>query len=290
LGHGSRGYLKTPKRVEALKGESVKMVACGEYHMGVICQSNSSDKIDSTEDTRIFVWGKGDWGRLGLGNSNSKALPTPLEVYEESENGGQKLVHFSKIRMGKNYSSLIDSHGKLYMFGRNEHQQLGIESAGSFASGGQFDGESTPTLIPQFIDKDVKVKDVALGESITACITQDGRGFIWGKNVYLPHEVNFGKGNRMVECSAGRNHVAFLPMNRKSIFMMGGNWSYQLGQTGQHGGQEVIKLTRHLVPGKKLQVACGSSFTCALIDLEHKFEEDDEEEFTDFTVIDNILN
>ena len=256
------GLSPFPKQVEALKGEFVKQVACGDYHIGVICGPK-----DSNETSQVYVWGKGEWGRLGLGNSDSKALPTPLDMYEDDiENGGTKKTVFSKIRMGKNYSALIDSNGKLYMFGRHDAQQLGMESLRP----SQFDCESTPKLIPRFVENDIKVRDVALGDSITACVTQDGRGFIWGKNVYLPHEVNFGKGVRVIECSAGRNHVAFLPINRRCVYTMGGNWYYQLGTTGQHGTQDVIKLTPQLVPGKKLQVACGNAFTLALIDLERK--------------------
>ncbi|EFC48309.1 hect E3 ubiquitin ligase [Naegleria gruberi] len=286
LGHGKNSWLtdlSKPKQVEALKGEFVKQVAAGQYHTGVICgeQGNS-------ESNQVFVWGKGDWGRLGLGNSNSKPLPTPLEMYEEDENGTRK-TRFETIRMGTNYSALIDSHGKLYMFGRNDGQQLGIETPGNYVSGGQFDGESTPKLLSQFSDRDIKVKDVALGESITACVTVDGRGFVWGKNIHLPHEVNFGKGARVIECAAGKNHVSFVPRNRQAIFMMGGNWSHQLGVKGNFGHQEVIKLTRHLVPGKKLQMACGSNFTLALSNLEYQFDGEDDD-FTDAALIDNAGN
>ncbi|KAL9647219.1 hypothetical protein ABK040_012571 [Willaertia magna] len=265
LGHGkNRKWLKEPKLVESIKGEKVKMIACGEYHMGVLCQDTNYQHVDNFTDTKIFMWGKGEYGRLGNGTT-SKLSPSLLEVKELNENTNElESVNFMKLKCGKNYSSLLDRNGNLYMFGRNDSQQLGIETTIGYASSSQFDAETTPKKL-----KLKNIKDMALGDTITCCVTNDGDAYIWGKSVYLPHKVTFENRNIFITaCFAGRNHVAFLSEDKFNVYMMGSNWYNQLGVEGQFGAKEVLKLTKEVIPGKKLQMALGNGFSMALVDLD----------------------
>ena len=47
--------------------QTIKHVSCGAYHTAVV-----------SDDGRIFVWGSGGLGQLGLGNNEGK--PVPAEV------------------------------------------------------------------------------------------------------------------------------------------------------------------------------------------------------------------
>jgi hypothetical protein len=73
-GHGTTKFATefetlTPTRVEALAGQEVAEIACGYSH-----------SVARTADDRIFVWGCGDDGRLGLGDTKDKTVPTLNEA------------------------------------------------------------------------------------------------------------------------------------------------------------------------------------------------------------------
>jgi alpha-tubulin suppressor-like RCC1 family protein len=69
-GHGTtKKQTLTPTRVEALAGQEVAEIACGYSH-----------SVARTADDRIFVWGCGDDGRLGLGDTKDKTVPTLNEA------------------------------------------------------------------------------------------------------------------------------------------------------------------------------------------------------------------
>lgn len=40
-----------------------------------------------------------------------------------------------KLTLGRNYSAVLTKQGEIYMFGKNEHFQLGFESAGNLLAG-----------------------------------------------------------------------------------------------------------------------------------------------------------
>ena len=76
LGHGHLKNSHTFTRVEALRGKNVVAVAAGHNHTGAIVEE-SSDKA-----SKLYVWGRGDWGQLGTGEGRSYSAPRRIESFD----------------------------------------------------------------------------------------------------------------------------------------------------------------------------------------------------------------
>jgi hypothetical protein len=117
----------------------------------------------------LYTWGKGDWGRLGHNSNSSQTLPKLIDpvFFHDTE--------ISKCSFANNISGALTKDGKIYMFGKNEAFQLGVESSGSYYGGGQFDGVLKPTLFKFFSENNIIVKDFACGDKLSACVTRKYR-------------------------------------------------------------------------------------------------------------------
>lgn len=63
---------QTPGRIDAVNGSGFRVgVSCGLFHSGL------------TVDGDLWVWGKGDGGRLGFGQESSVFVPKLNPLFEE---------------------------------------------------------------------------------------------------------------------------------------------------------------------------------------------------------------
>lgn len=75
--------------------ESVKVgISCGLFHSGLLV------------DGKLWIWGKGDGGRLGLGHEDSVSVPT-LNTFLESN-------AIQSIALGGLHSIALDSSGQVF--------------------------------------------------------------------------------------------------------------------------------------------------------------------------------
>ena len=69
LGNGTTGYATQPERVVGLEGVFVADVAAGGWHSMAI-----------TSDGEVYMWGRGEYGRLGLGDRSGSSKLRPQKV------------------------------------------------------------------------------------------------------------------------------------------------------------------------------------------------------------------
>lgn len=61
-----------PHRVHGFEHERVVQVACGAFHSAAVTQSG-----------RVYIWGKEDYGMLGVGQSSDIETPRRIEIFDQ---------------------------------------------------------------------------------------------------------------------------------------------------------------------------------------------------------------
>jgi len=77
-------------------------VACGRNHTLAL----------TSDGNRLYAWGDGDFGKLGLGSTTSKTTPN---IVDSLRNVGLK-----KIACGTTFSVVLGNNGRVYTFGHGK--------------------------------------------------------------------------------------------------------------------------------------------------------------------------
>ncbi|MCL2380442.1 MAG: hypothetical protein FWC64_02480 [Treponema sp.] len=76
-------------------------------------------------DGSLWVWGRNEWGQLGLGRGNSGLSTRPVRIHHPQAARGTR---WESVNAGDRFTIAIDSAGQLWVWGRNELGQLGQSS------------------------------------------------------------------------------------------------------------------------------------------------------------------
>ena len=109
LGNGTTSNSTVPILIdEGLYGLKISDVAAGGWHSLAI-----------TEEGEVYVWGRGEYGRLGLGDKAgaSKLRPTKVEGLE-----GHRVVEAS---CGGTHTVVVTDEGRIFIWGRGSFGRLG---------------------------------------------------------------------------------------------------------------------------------------------------------------------
>ncbi|KAF0720806.1 Aste57867_1 [Aphanomyces stellatus] len=145
LGFESLDNQMVPVAVPGLDDTSLE-VRCGYYHTIVLCTGG-----------RVFGFGRNDYGQLGVGDvglHTNQRIATPQLI---DELDGKEIV---RISCGCYHSIAVAESGLLYVFGRNNHGQLGT---------GDTTERLTPCAVDTFVGK--RVAMVAAGFYHTVVLT-----------------------------------------------------------------------------------------------------------------------
>lgn len=176
LGQGSRDGVQWPTRVErfAELGEKVTAVACGGQHT-----------LALTESGRLWATGKGEYGRLGRGDTRDELDFEEIDYYEEAMDSILEpgvATRIVSIDAGNNFSAALSSSGELWLWGRNDQGQLGL---GDEAMGDMYSAERYPRLVRGLPDDGHRITNFACGENHIIVRTDTGHIYEWGGRTWL---------------------------------------------------------------------------------------------------------
>ncbi|XP_077975128.1 E3 ubiquitin-protein ligase HERC2-like isoform X2 [Styela clava] len=262
-GHNHRGQLG------GIEGAKVKVPALCSTLISLqpVCLAGGEQTLYSvTGDGKVYATGYGASGRLGIGSSDSIALPTLLESIQH--------VHICKVSVnsGGKHILALSSDGEVYSWGEGGDGKLGHGSRTS---------HDRPRIIESL--RGVEVVDISAGGSHSAAISSRGKLYTWGKGRYgrLGHgdsedrlkpkmvEVLDGYHVRCVACGSGDAQTLCVTYKDDSMEESGIVWSWGDGDYGKlgRGGSEMSKVPVQIDGLKNkyiISVKCGSQFSLAL--------------------------
>ncbi|KAG3034983.1 hypothetical protein PC120_g1121 [Phytophthora cactorum] len=222
--------------------------------------------IHQSMEKRLYVWGSGGTGQLGLGTEDDYALP------QRWENGH---IQLESVTSGGCHSAGIGSDGRLFLWGSDDRGQLGHSTSKL-----EQNFVNVPTETVACIPRESKTKLIACGWWSTLAVVsskcgdrqQGDRVFSWGSNDH--HQL--GRDQRTaVESSAQIVHlpprlqVASIACGWKHSLLAtaeGGVFSWGSGRHGQLGlGAEVLKTE---VP-QSVEALKGTAITNVFCGWEH---------------------
>ncbi|GLU21823.1 hypothetical protein SLE2022_379390 [Rubroshorea leprosula] len=224
-------------------------IGCGLFHSGLVV------------DRRLWMWGKGDGGRLGFGSENPVFLPT-LNTYLDS-------VH--SIALGGLHSVALTSHGQVLTWGYGGFGALGHSV---------YHRELVPRLVEgHWVGK---IKHIATSGTHTAAITESGEIYTWGRDegdgrlglgpergpnegggLSIPSKVKALPVPVAAVCCGGFFTMALTEGGQ--LWNWGANSNYELGRGDKIGGWKP-KPIPSLEDVRIIQIASGGYHSLALTD------------------------
>lgn len=248
---GKVGPPSQPSKVPNLT--DIKSVSCGRSHL-----------LALNKDGRVFAWGKGYEGALGLGGTEDQNAPVVVQALLD-----HRIV---QIAAGNGFSVLLSDDGTVFTCGIGDYGQTGHSSlSGRYLR--------VPQPIRSLAAK--KVKSIAAGQFHAACCTADGEVFAWGMgadgqigcnstimhNATPQHILSLDNQN-VTKVSCGSGHTCACTKDGR-VFAWGRGREGQLGQGGSDSPASVAAMRPSPIEIKSLKnvekVALGGDFSLALV-------------------------
>ncbi|KAK6142410.1 hypothetical protein DH2020_022758 [Rehmannia glutinosa] len=267
-------------------------ISCGLFHSGLVVDGN------------LWIWGKGDGGRLGFGHENPVFVPT-LNPNLESD--------VKSIALGGLHSVALDALGRVFTWGYGGFGALGhsvyhrellpklvegswdgeichIATSGTHTAaitksgdgrlglgpgrGPDFaGGNSTPSEVKALPEP---VAAVSCGGFFTMALTEGGQLWNWGANSnyelgrgdkiggWKPQPVPSLKDVRLTQIASGGYHSLALT-DKGEVLSWGHGGHGQLGNSSLHS-RKVPEPVEALANERVTYIACGGSSSAAITD------------------------
>ncbi|MCA9329731.1 fibronectin type III domain-containing protein, partial [Candidatus Saccharibacteria bacterium] len=166
LGDGSNAQRNLPVPVKDSTGDSIltniKSIAAGDSHSGAV-----------TNDGKVWMWGRNNYGQLGDGFLTDKSLPTQTG----DSLGLSALTGIDDLTIGQSHTIALKTDGTVLAWGANGNGQLG-------------DGTTISKPLPAPVKDSTgsgnltNVKELSSGRLHSVALTNDGYVSSWGYNAY----------------------------------------------------------------------------------------------------------
>jgi len=163
VGVGDHGRLGDGNAATHTVSTPQQITAVGEGNITAISAVSESHGVLLDKNGKVYVFGNGSFGRLGDGNNADHSVTIPTQLLAAGEN------NISAIATSNKETYLIGKDGKLYGFGENSNNQLGIANK-----------QLLPKLITDVGENNVTTLATALGH--TLMIGEDGKVYGFGSN------------------------------------------------------------------------------------------------------------
>lgn len=256
---------KNPTLVSGLSG--VTQLTAGDYHTCAIVESG-----------RVYCWGSNGYGQLGIGATAAPdtcsdgygCTNTPMLVTIS----GNPII--KSIISGHGHTCALDTTGKVYCWGENNVDQLGIASSDTCAG---TDCSKSPIHISVLDSKGVVALNSSSGNGNAVCaITSAGTAYCWGADgsgqlgdgattnrfasVTGANTITIS-GKKIIAMSVGDYHTCAITLDNLA-YCWGANGSGQLG-IGNYTTPVKTPTAVSINSSIKLtSIASGSEYTCAL--------------------------
>lgn len=146
----------------------VQRIACGD-----------SFSLTLTESGRIYSWGIGQNGCLGLGDTTLSTFkpkrvhfnPSRQTVVDDEDRDDGRNIKFRAIAVGQSHCLALSEQGAVYSWGAGLNGRLGH---------GDLIGSAFPEKIQAL--SHLVIIDIACGDAHSAVITEDGMVYTWGSS------------------------------------------------------------------------------------------------------------
>ena len=241
LGSRNTRRLYSPAAVaEGIDGNKLADIQCG-----------NENTLFLMDDGTVYTCGTHYHGAQGLGKP-SRSVITPTRIPE--------LENIVQVSCGFGHNAALDRDGHVWVWGRNDHGQLGL-------------GDKTERYSPAMIELE-GITAISCGGKFM--IAQDGQGRFWGwgyneyrvladddrKNILSPELLQGFEELKIVSFSGGSD-CAFWLDDEGTLWSRGRNDFRQLGSS-ETKGKKSGRMVRVDIPEKVASVVAYSSAVIAL--------------------------
>mmetsp|Transcript_102951 Transcript_102951/g.182873 ORF Transcript_102951/g.182873 Transcript_102951/m.182873 type:complete len:559 (-) Transcript_102951:57-1733(-) len=222
---------ESPSRVLTLQRKRVCQVSVGKEHAAAL-----------TEGGKVFAWGKNDFGQLGTGDEENKALPTSTELPYE--------CYISQVACGGNYTMGVTKKGELWTWGRFQASNFPRLLVDTWCNGYESKGEMGL--------KGLKIVKISAGDQHMGAMTKEGKLYTWGYNDFgqlgwglhgegrvgqqRPNQVKgLIENEEVLDFACGGGHTVAVTKSLR-IFGWGSNTAGQLGHALRQCFPEPVEI------------------------------------------------
>ncbi|GMH71603.1 hypothetical protein TrST_g1382 [Triparma strigata] len=199
------------------RGAMVTEVSCGMHHTLALAVVGNSHPVKR----RVYAWGWGEHGRLGVGHEEMQLSPTEVALMSHR--------NVLSVKAGEQHSIAMTENGDVYSWGSNRFGQLGVS----------LDGDTLPSNpLPQKVvmEGGELAEFIDTGSRHSSVVTKSGRVLLWGwgeegqlgnmaeRNSDAPSIVDVpdvigeaGKVGKVVGIGLGLSHTVILVENVKKV-------------------------------------------------------------------------